>query len=141
MAWVKHKAGKKIWKKSALITGLLIIIVFISPTFWKNFRKTKTINAEIKNLNEEIKNLENKNSSLKELLDFLNSPAYIEEQSRLKLGMKKDREEIYIIAHGENKAAAAALDHAPLGPLSAKNSFQLWYEYFFSRTPGRTVQP
>ncbi len=75
----------------------LIIIILISVPLAKNITKRYRISQELKELNNEITELENKNKHFKELMAYMESDEYIEEQSRLNLGLKKEGEDVVVV--------------------------------------------
>ncbi|MDO9399487.1 MAG: septum formation initiator family protein [bacterium] len=120
----------------------LIIIILISFPLAKNISNRYRINNEIKELEKEITNLENKNSNFKDLVSYLESNQFVEEQARLKLGLKKEGESVVVIKNGlDNKAEnnSTAISSSVFNiPGLAKanliepiNNLQKWLKYFF----------
>lgn len=89
---------KKIFSNQVFITLLgMIIIVLISIPLAKNISKQYKINNEIKLLQEEISNLKGKNTNLKNLISFLESDQFVDEEARKNLNFKKEGEEVVVI--------------------------------------------
>ncbi|MEK7558010.1 MAG: septum formation initiator family protein [Patescibacteria group bacterium] len=120
----------------------LIVIVLISFPLAKNISNRYKVNHEIKELEKEIANLENKNSNFKDLVSYLESNQFVEEQARLKLGLKKEGEDVVVIKNGldnkiENNLTATSssifnipgLDKANL--VNSISNLQKWLKYFF----------
>jgi len=84
------------------IIGLIVIVV-ISIPLAKNVSKQYEINNEVQNLKNEISDIEKKNSSLKDMLIYLESDQFAEEQARINLNYKKAGENLYVIID-ENKS-------------------------------------
>lgn len=94
----KESKFKKIFSNQVTITLLgLVIIVLISIPLAKNISKQYKINNEIKLLQEEISNLEGKNTNLKNLITFLESDQFVDEEARKNLNFKKEGEEVVVI--------------------------------------------
>ncbi len=79
----------------------LIIIILISVPLAKKVSQRYKIDQEIKDLEAEIAGLENKNIDLKELINYLESDQFVEEQARLQFGLKKEGEEVAVIKNEE----------------------------------------
>jgi len=86
---------------SYFLVGLLVLVV-ISIPLAKKISKQYKINQEIKDLELEISNLENKNLKLNNLVKYLESDQFVEEQARLKLNYKKDGEKMIVIKNNDN---------------------------------------
>jgi len=93
-------------------------------------------------LEKEIANLENKNSNFKDLVSYLESNQFVEEQARLKLGLKKEGEDVAVIKNGldnkiENNLTATSSSIFNIPGLDKANSvdpisnLQKWLKYFF----------
>ncbi len=113
-----------------------IILILISIPLSKNIAKRMEVNKEIKDLEGEIAGIENKNNQLDDLVTYLKSDNFAEEQARLNLGLKKPGEEVAVITAPDNPAAAPG-DNGPGGNAGndgrAGNKPQRWYDYFFMR--------
>ena len=121
------------------ILGLIIMAAITYPLII-NINKQSKINSEIKELELEISDLENKNLDLKELISYLGSNQFTEEQARLNFNLKKEGEEVVVI---DNKDAVGA-GNLPGQPKSVYNinkeantkkkkfaNPQRWWKYFF----------
>ncbi len=120
----------------------LIIIVLISIPLAKRVSQKYKIDREIKDLEAEIADLENKNIDLKELINYLESDQFVEEQARLQFGFKKEGEEVVVIKSeevGQNQERIEAGGSAVFGIVgSDKNQSaqsisnpERWRGYFF----------
>ena len=120
----------------------LIIIVLISIPLAKRVSQKYKIDREIKDLEAEIADLENKNIDLKELINYLESDQFVEEQARLQFGFKKEGEEVVVIKSeevGQNQERIEVGGSAVFGIVgSDKNQSaqsisnpERWRGYFF----------
>ncbi|HLC89824.1 MAG: hypothetical protein A3J65_00845 [Candidatus Buchananbacteria bacterium RIFCSPHIGHO2_02_FULL_45_11b] len=117
------------WKTKAVFLALLIGLVFIIMNFSRGFQKNRQINREIGGLKAEIGQLEKDNLELKQMVDYFNSTAYIEEKARVDLGLKKEGEKVVVIADSaKNKLAQNKTEAAAEKP---KTNPQKWWQYFF----------
>jgi cell division protein FtsB len=109
----------------------LIIIILISIPLAKNLTKKRSVNLEIKELEEEINRLESSSENLKGLIDYLESDQFVEEQARLKLGLKKPGEEAVVIKELP-KDSSVNLNGNKNNELNINNSnYYKWFKYFF----------
>lgn len=117
------------------------IIVLISIPLAKNISQRYKINKEIRELQEEIANLENKNIDLKELVAYLESDQFVEEQARLNLGLKKPGEDVAVIKNNteqekiQKEIASSTIFNIQglkkIEPEKPTNNFTRWIKYFF----------
>ena len=108
----------------------LIVIVAISIPLAKNVSKQYEINNEVQNLKNEISNIEKKNSNLKDMLVYLESDQFIEEQARINLNYKKVGENLYVITD-ENKSENIKLS-LELNKNKKTNNPIKWLNHFFN---------
>lgn len=78
------------------VFGLLIIIVISCPLS-KNISKQYEINKEVKAMEKEIIDLESKHLGLKDVITYLESDQFVQEQARLNLNYRKGGEEVVVI--------------------------------------------
>lgn len=120
----------------------LIIIVLISIPLAKRVSQKYKIDQEIKDLEAEIADLENKNIDLKELINYLESDQFVEEQARLQFGLKKQGEEAVVIKSeevGQSQERVEAGGSAVFGivgsdknqPAKSISNPERWRGYFF----------
>lgn len=145
MIYRKNKAGfiKRIFLNPKLLALLgIIVIILISFPLAKNISRRHKVNEEIKQLEREISEIENKNSDLESFIKYLESDQFAEEQARLKLGFKKEGEEVAVVKEGEGGQRAGKENN------DLKNIFSIpglerseapktdsnpgrWWRYFF----------
>jgi len=118
----------------------LIIIILISIPLSKNISQRYKINQQVKQLQQEIANLQNKNIDLKQFVSYLESNQFIEEQARLKLGLKKEGEQVAVVEtqggqEKEGSATTTSIFNIPglaMEQLSKPiTNAQRWWKYFF----------
>jgi cell division protein FtsB len=135
----KKSAWKSFYSQFFLtIIGLFLILLICFPLY-RHVRQRRIIDNEIAKLRSEIKNFEEKNSKLKELVDYLKSDEFFEEQARLKLGLAKEGEKVFIIKkedqNAQNEAGKNSADYFSAGELDGsgtrESNFSRWLRYFF----------
>lgn len=83
--------------KLIFITSLIIFMI-IGLGLAKSWQRDSEVSQEITGLNSSIRDLEKDNLELKELVEYFNSDAYIEEKARIDLGLKKAEEKVVIVS-------------------------------------------
>ncbi|MBU0636840.1 MAG: septum formation initiator family protein [Patescibacteria group bacterium] len=137
----KNFIAKYIFNQKTLALLGLIIIILISFPLIKNVRRNNKINQEIRELEKKITNLENRNLNFKNLISYLESNQFIEEQARLKLGLKKEGEDVTVIKNNlnpeNNNLTASSSNIFNITGLTKEkliepaNNPQKWLKHFF----------
>ena len=130
---------KSIFTKQFLFTLLLLgLLVLLSFPLSKNWRQKRSIEQEIKGLEIQVKDMEGKNSNLKNVLDYMQSDQFVEEQARTKLNYKKPGESVVVIEGrpGEVPLTATSPFEIPVESPKVTASratvnVNKWLDYFF----------
>ncbi|MFH1565208.1 MAG: septum formation initiator family protein [bacterium] len=134
----RGKKPKSFWQRIfysqiIIFAGVFFIIIFSIGTSKRIARKNQ-INKETEQLQAEIDRLLSNGKELNELLSYLNSNDFLEEEARTKLGLKKDGEQIVIINNNRSKDAETANNlskiYHPAEPCQKSNQ-EKWRDYFF----------
>lgn len=130
----KEKKTENFWQRifySQLIifVGVVFIILF-SVGISKRVERKHQIDKEINQLQGEVDRLASNGKELNEFLGYLNSNDFLEEEARIKLGLKKDGEQIVIINNKPKEIQTDNYSNATVAP-QKKNNPQKWYDYFF----------
>jgi cell division protein FtsB len=101
---------------------LLAILVGLAKGTIKNYK----MNSEIQDLQGEINRLDKQNQEFGQLIEYLKSESFIEQEGKLKLGLKKPGEQLVIIPQ----------DNAIFNPEQNKDKIERanpvkWWSYFF----------
>jgi len=114
-----------IFSKFFLILG---VILFLSVLFVlaKGTIKNYQVDSNIKDLQNQISHLEGQNQEFSQLLDYLKSDTFVEQEAKLKLGYKKPGENLVIIPQDQ-------LVNAPASENNKIETFNpaRWWNYFF----------
>ncbi|MEA1962823.1 MAG: septum formation initiator family protein [Patescibacteria group bacterium] len=128
-------------KATISLVGFLVII-FISIPLAKNVNKNYNINKEVVKLEEEINRLKNKNSELGNMIDYLKSDQFIDEQAKLNLNYKKAGEELVVIKNKDEQAIKTSTEAKNIYNIQGFNKQIIekkitnpkrWGYYFFNR--------
>ena len=123
----------------ALMLIGLVVLVLISVPLARNMSKRYRVNDEINDLQREIDDLEGRNSELKNLVEYLNSDSFVEEQARLKLNYKKIGEEVFVIKDIPVSSDSIFNKNNPSynipglddGSFKKDSNISKWWKYFF----------
>ena len=86
----------KLLKKYYKTVLLCVLIGYIISVVISQQKMLNSYNAEIKNLEKQIAKEEKTKESLEEIRENINSPEYLEQIAREKLGMYLPNERVYI---------------------------------------------
>ncbi len=133
------KKSNIVYQLSLSFLGLLIVFLIGLPLINK-IKQRNEIKKEIIDLQKEIRDLEEKNSKLEKVVNYLESDQFIEEQARLKLGLKKPGEEVVVIndkrTNNQSSTSDTLYNISGLNKEKPKNFYQesnplKWLKYFF----------
>lgn len=118
-------------KNKLVLALLLIVLVFFLINLAKSWQKNHQIDKEVGDLKNNIETTQKDNQQLKELIQYFNSTAYIEDKARTDLGLKKQGEKVVIVPNlgqdSNQNSANQADDQA-----KSKTNLQKWWQYFFN---------
>ncbi|MFH0854694.1 MAG: septum formation initiator family protein [bacterium] len=106
----------------------VILAGFFSISFIKETYRNYKINKEIKNLKENIEFLRNENLELLDFIKYLKTDNFIENEARLKFGMKKLGEKTFIIEKNLTEKNGVKINKEIAKEIS---NIQKWRNYFF----------
>ncbi len=118
----RYLAGPKVFA----IIALVFLLLILAPLA-KDYSRKRIIENEIIDIQNQISDFEDKNKDLKEMIDYFQSDASLEEQARLNLGLKRPGETVVVITDEEdnffvNKSVAAS-------PIT---NWRKWLQYFIN---------
>ncbi len=125
---------KKALKSKLLIVVEIGVLVMFSSALVKEVVHKHQVESEVNKLQEELTRLEQSNIELGNLIKYLESPEYTEEQARLKLGLQKPGEKVVAVL-GDATDGAETVDGGSSTLAAAQASApnpQKWWNYFFN---------
>ncbi len=105
----------------------LFIFLFILAGLAKGTVRNYKVDTEITLLQQEIDRFDSQNQDFEQLVEYLKTDTFIEQEAKLKLGLKKENENLVIIPDSE----VGAGNEAPKTEQKRAN-WQKWVEYFFN---------
>ena len=106
----------------------LFLFIFILFGLAKGTLKSHKVSAEVDQLQAEINRLETQNQDFEQLVKYLNTDTFIEQEAKLKLGLKKANENLVIIPDSE---IPGSFD-AKKTEAAATSNLEKWLAYFFN---------
>ena len=102
----KSKKIKKVHRQNIffyVLFGVLLfgVMSFLVVSNWKINQKRAEYNAQIENLQEQLQELETKRQQLQSQISQTSGEAYLEEQARERLNLKKPGEEVVSVLPAE----------------------------------------
>ncbi len=120
----KKKSTKSFWQSNQFLIGALVVAIVLAVGFARAYFRDHASIKEIKQLQEEAQRLETEQISLLELLDYVQSDAYVEQEARTNLQYKDPEEEVVIFT--DSLAPLAQQDIQEIAP-----NWKRWWQYFF----------
>jgi len=117
--------------KLIFITSLIILLI-IGFGLTKSWQRDSEVNQEITGLNSSIRDLEKDNLELKELVEYFNSDAYIEEKARIDLGLKKAEEKVVIVSNQREGGVNNVEENFSRINTNNLSNPEKWWLYFFN---------
>jgi len=131
---------KIIFSKIFLVAGV-IILVLLTIALVKKMAHDYSVESEIKSLQSEIAELENTNNEFNQLVDYLSTDRFVEEEARTKLGMAADGEEMIVIKNNDGDGGVEEQERKKLSVYSTEfltkdgqkkiSNPARWWKYFF----------
>jgi cell division protein FtsB len=124
-SWTNFLSSR--WFMSLAVFALLALGVAYSRAFYQNYH----IQEEIKRLQSEAERLESKRLETLDLLNYVKSPAYVEEKARTELNMVKEGEQMAIVNTKVGSAKTSRQSSSPVLQSSRLDNPLKWWNYFF----------
>ena len=126
-----NNPGKK-WRNFLISILLLGALLVIGLNFYRSWTRTEEVNQEISQLQENIETLEQDNQEFRELIEYFNSDAYVEERARIDLGLKKPGEKVAVIPKGNIPDLTSDSEIDNDGRQDDQTNPKKWWHYFFN---------
>lgn len=128
-----RKSKKKLVSNKIIFIVLIVILFFTATSLYRNIQKNKQINEEIEILRSQADTLQKNNIEMRELVEYFNSSAFIEERARIDLGLKKPGENVVIIPDIETSPFVAQKEQEKLLQIEQKQQSNIlkWWQFLF----------
>lgn len=111
------------------------MLTMISIPLARGLMQKNRVENEINKIKAEIDNLESQNKDLDELIEYLQSDQFLEQQARTNFGMKKRGEEVVVIKKEGRVAgvSTSSKDRKEKTEDEKRSNFNKWVSYFFEQ--------
>lgn len=109
------------------------IIVLVLLSYVRSYRQNYLIQKEIQGLQDEIASLEKKQLKSMEILEYVSSPAFVEEKARTELNLQKPGEKVIILEPSSTDTVAEIEEYGTIDRQTISNPKKWWY--YFSKQP------
>lgn len=124
-----HPAAGKTTSKLIWIMPVLAILSLLAVAgFIREFVRSRQIDREIGALQQEAERLRIRNFEIARLQSSLDSREFLERQARLKLGLRKDGEQVVVLRKTEEPEPAVLPE-----PRETWSNPKKWFMYFADR--------
>lgn len=104
----------------------MLVFVIVLFSLAKGTVKNHQVNNEIVDLQEDIKRLEKENQEFTQLIEYLETDSYIEQEAKITMGYKKEGENLVIIPSAEFDTENNSKEDK-----NEKSNPAKWWDYFF----------
>ena len=114
-----------------LVAGSLIIVFAVDMA--RETLKSRQVRRQIKTLRQAVAREEDRHRQLDQLIAYLASPTFQEREARLKLGLKKPGERVFVVPPGAvNSGGILESGQTVRSTVDEQQSMaQRWWQYFF----------
>lgn len=109
-----------------LVLGV-VVLGFIASSLYREYRRREAAQAEVRAMEEEIRELELQRQRLTDLLEQAETPAFVEREARLRLGLQLPGEEVLIVPEGAGTPNA----ERALGTEEPSSNLARWWRHLF----------
>ncbi len=134
-----NKAGRKmfgffrlkIWMSLFLVVALFLLL----SSLFNVLNKKSAIDEEIDALKTEAARAQSQNSEFKKMIQYLESDQFVEEQAKLKMGLKREGEKVAVVTNSSDSPAVVdnleqTVEDGPSETTGLKERWQRWFDYF-----------
>ena len=110
-----------------LVVVFLLISIAICFPLVRSISKKRIVEKEIAEMKAENEAYANRSKELREVIDYLQSDASLEEQARLNLGLKKSNEAVVVVSRQTSKSTTTSVSEIE----DRTTNWRRWINYFF----------
>ncbi|MDZ7798334.1 MAG: septum formation initiator family protein [Patescibacteria group bacterium] len=127
----------KIISSNLFIVASIAVLIFLGVSLSKEMIRRHQISQRINSLESEIEALEESNTELSDLIDYLKSDEFREKEARLKMGLKKEDENVIVVPNlntneNINKSTKLANNSNQAAENIEFSNLKKWWRYFFN---------
>ncbi len=116
---------------SFLLAGIGALLFFVGVSTIRETYQGWKVEQEIQGLQTQVETLEGKKLRLSETLQRLQAPDAVDKEARLRLGLQKPGERVFIVPSAEALARAGQTAGGATVESVELSNPQKWFRYFF----------
>lgn len=124
--WLQHPSW---WV--VLISGALLLT--FSVAIVRELINGHEVRQQVQRLQHQVATEQQRQAQLQDLIDYLGSPTFQEQEARLKLGLKKTGEQVIVVPATNTPVEGSTDDGAQTGTAADRrlSNPERWWKYFF----------
>lgn len=103
------------------------VLVFIAMAIIDEVQRRRSVQREIHAIQDEVRRLESQRVRLTDLLEQADDPEFIEREARLRLGLQKPGETVFVVPESPD----GSMDVTIPTPPSPQSNLRKWWTYVF----------
>lgn len=115
-----------------LVAGVLFVT--FSVAIIRELVNSHNVRQQVARLEQEVTSEEQRQQQLQDLIDYLGSPTFQEQEARLKLGLKKSDERVIVVPVAPTTNTPGATSDTGGSATSPLSHPAQWWKYFFGPT-------
>lgn len=123
----KQSAMRRLFQSRAFLITALVAAILIAISFARAYYQDYQIRQEIRHLEDQVAQLEKKKIESLDILQYVISPAFVEEKARTELNLKKEGEHVVRIDGLE----ASVQEETYVEEKQGLNNPQKWWYYIW----------
>ena len=127
--------------KMSLLARIILVlflagIVFAFVSAWREWGRSKRVEAEVDKLRAQAAQIGQENQSLTERIAYFSTSGYQEKEAKEKLGLKNADETAVVIEPGATSGSAVAPvpTDEPMAAAGTSPNWRKWWNHFFKRS-------
>lgn len=134
-----NRSGRKIFGffklKIWMSLFLVVVLGLLLSSLFNVLNKKSAIDEEINALKTEAARAQSQNSEFKQMIQYLQSDQFVEEQAKLKMGLRREGEKVAVVTNASDSPVVVANPEPAVANSQPDNSglqerWQRWFDYF-----------
>lgn len=125
------------WRSKGVTVFLLVIVVLLALSVTKELIRRVEVRYEVERLEQDVARLETRNTSMRQLIDVMNTTTSQEKQARVKLGLQENGETAVVLEHrkADEEIELPDSDKIRYIPVNTYESNpEKWWNYFIDKS-------
>ncbi|MCX6785560.1 MAG: septum formation initiator family protein [Candidatus Komeilibacteria bacterium] len=134
--WGNKNLGRRFLSSKILLIASLFVLIFFSVNLAKEIINRRDLQQEINKYLVQLDDLNKSNQDLSGSIEYFKTMAFVENEARTKLNLKKPGEQIIIVPEEKTPGQAAAntsLVNGLADQTASQPNYLNWWNYFFNQ--------